>query len=129
MPPDVSIHEAAGQGDIEAVKQLLAAGADLNEKDEDFRWTPLQHAIMSGQLEVVRILIKYNSDLHVNDDHGCTALQAHATDHGSSDQRHGNEGCRQRHGYGESVLRRLRRVVATAPASFSVGRENLDKLS
>ena len=74
MPPDVSIHEAAGQGDIEAVKQLLAAGADLNEKDEDFRWTPLQHAIMSGQLEVVRILIKYNSDIHVRDDNGCTLL-------------------------------------------------------
>ena len=70
----MSIHEAAQQGDVEAVKQLLAANADLDEKDEEFRWTPLQHAIMSGQLDVVRILIKYNSDIHVRDDNGCTLL-------------------------------------------------------
>ena len=28
--PDISIHEAAGTGDIEAVKQHLAAGTDVN---------------------------------------------------------------------------------------------------
>jgi predicted component of type VI protein secretion system len=30
--PDISIHEAAMDGDIEAVKQHLAAGADVNAK-------------------------------------------------------------------------------------------------
>ena len=30
--PDISIHDAAGEGDIEAVKQYLSAGADVNEK-------------------------------------------------------------------------------------------------
>ena len=29
---DISIHDAAKQGDIEAVKQYLDAGADLNAK-------------------------------------------------------------------------------------------------
>ena len=32
-PPDISIHDAAALGNIEAVKQHLAAGADVNAKD------------------------------------------------------------------------------------------------
>ena len=31
--PDISIHAAARQGKIEAVKQHLAAGEDVNEKN------------------------------------------------------------------------------------------------
>jgi len=33
QPPDISIREAAFEGDIEAVKQHLSAGADVNAKD------------------------------------------------------------------------------------------------
>ena len=29
-PPDISIYDAAGDGNIEAVKQHIAAGTDLN---------------------------------------------------------------------------------------------------
>ena len=32
-PPDVSLHEAALQGNIDAVRQHIKAGSDLNEKD------------------------------------------------------------------------------------------------
>jgi PBP1b-binding outer membrane lipoprotein LpoB len=44
--PDISIHDAADSGNIEAVKQHLAAGTDVNAKDA-WRsgyidgWTPL----------------------------------------------------------------------------------------
>ena len=31
QPPDISIHQAANKGNIEAVKQHLAAGTDVNE--------------------------------------------------------------------------------------------------
>ena len=34
-PKEISIHDAAAAGDIEAVKQHLAAGTDVNVKDED----------------------------------------------------------------------------------------------
>ena len=41
--PDISIHEAAGTGNIEAVKQHLAAGTDVNAKGR-LGWTPLHPA-------------------------------------------------------------------------------------
>ncbi|MDP7442703.1 MAG: hypothetical protein QGI37_13295 [Verrucomicrobiota bacterium] len=33
--PDISIHDAAEKGNIEAVKQHLAAGTDVNAKDDN----------------------------------------------------------------------------------------------
>ena len=33
--PDISIHDAAEKGKIEAVKQHLAAGTDVNAKDDN----------------------------------------------------------------------------------------------
>ncbi|MDE2643131.1 MAG: ankyrin repeat domain-containing protein, partial [Verrucomicrobiota bacterium] len=41
--PEISIHKAAYQGNIEAVKQHIAAGTDVNAKD-DSGWTPLHWA-------------------------------------------------------------------------------------
>jgi len=41
---DISIHEAANVGNIEAVKQHLAAGTDVNAKADD-EWTPLFESI------------------------------------------------------------------------------------
>ena len=45
--PDISIHEAANNGNIEAVKQHLADGADVNRKD-DGGYTPLHYAVQSS---------------------------------------------------------------------------------
>ncbi len=40
--PAISIHESALKGNIEAVKQHIAAGTDVNAKgDKLFGWTPL----------------------------------------------------------------------------------------
>ena len=36
--PDISIHDAAKEGNIEAVKQHLAAGTDVNTKDDAYGW-------------------------------------------------------------------------------------------
>ena len=41
--PDISIHEAARTGNIEAIKRHLAAGTDVNVKDDGL--TPLHEAI------------------------------------------------------------------------------------
>ena len=47
MKPSISIHEAAKRGKIEAVKQHLDAGTDVNTNDEDGE-TPLYRAAYHG---------------------------------------------------------------------------------
>jgi len=56
--PDISIHEAAEKGNIEAVKQHLAAGTDVNALDDD-GGTPLALAIRSGNTETADLLRKH----------------------------------------------------------------------
>ena len=61
-PPDISIREAVKTGNIEAVKQHLDAGADVNTKIEvgDYKGqTPLDGAIQWNHLETVDLLRKY----------------------------------------------------------------------
>ena len=57
--PDRSIHNAAYDGNIEAVKQHLAAGADVNAKDENFVGTPLDVAILLNETATADLLRKH----------------------------------------------------------------------
>jgi ankyrin repeat protein len=68
-----TIHNAAGGGDIEAVKEFLAAGADVNAKD-DGELTPLHLAALEGQKEIVELLISSDADVNAKDDNGWTSL-------------------------------------------------------
>ncbi len=80
--PDISIHMAAEKGNIEAVKQHLNAGTDVNAKDEnsDFiGWTPLHWAAgegHEGQKEIVELLIAKGADVNAKTPDGLTALFA-----------------------------------------------------
>ena len=58
--PDISIHEAAEKGNIEAAKQHLAAGTDVNALDDD-GGTPLALAIRSGNTETADLLRKHGA--------------------------------------------------------------------
>ena len=49
--PDISIHDAAYDGNIEAVKQHIAAGTDVNAQDDE-DMTPLHYATNEGHKEV-----------------------------------------------------------------------------
>ena len=53
-----AIHQAAEEGNIEAVKQHLNAGADVNAKNDD-GVTPLVTAIMHKQTEITDLLRKH----------------------------------------------------------------------
>ena len=60
--PDISIHKAAEDGNIEAVKQHLAAGADVNAIIVSGRYqgkTSLDLAIRLGQTETADLLRKH----------------------------------------------------------------------
>jgi len=61
--PNISILKAAQEGNIEAVKQHLAAGADVNAKDEN-GWTPLNSAAVKGRNQIVKLLIEKGADLN-----------------------------------------------------------------
>ena len=55
-----TIHSAAYGGDIEAVKEFLAAGADVNAKVNDGR-TPLDIAIQQKKTEIADLLRKHGA--------------------------------------------------------------------
>lgn len=68
----VSLHVAALQGNIDAVRQHIKAGLDLNEKDA---WgsTPLIIAATFGKTEVARALIEAGADIEIRDNNGSTS--------------------------------------------------------
>ena len=95
--PSMSIHDAAREGNIEAVKQHLAAGVDANAKDMRGRtplyrvtnkefielliangadvnakadgWTPLHWAANWGHKETIELLIAGGADVNAMAQH------------------------------------------------------------
>ena len=72
-PPDVSIHDAAKKGNIEAVKQHLAAGTDVDAKTEQ-GLTPLHVAAIEGHKEILKLLIAKGAEVNAKDKRGRTPL-------------------------------------------------------
>lgn len=64
---------AAGRKDSETVKALVAAGAEVNAKDEDGR-TALMEAADRDNSESVKILISAGAEVNAKDKEGRTAL-------------------------------------------------------
>ena len=63
---DISIHDAAKSGNLEVVKQHLAAGTDVKDKHEK---TPLYFAASGrkGHTKIVEILIAEGADVNAKD--------------------------------------------------------------
>lgn len=75
--PTVGLHMAALTGNVQAVRQHIAAGSDLNAKDA-FGSTPLIVAVTFGRTEVAKALIEGGADLDLTNNDGGTALHAAA---------------------------------------------------
>ena len=71
--PDISIHEAAAKGNIEAVNQHLEVGADVNARENN-KWTPLHYAAYYGHKVVAELLITEGADVNAKSDDGWTPL-------------------------------------------------------
>ena len=61
--------KAAEEGNIEIVKQLLEAGADVNASDK-FGGRPLGYAIAGGHKKIVELLITSGADVNLKDNPG-----------------------------------------------------------
>jgi cytohesin len=71
--PRFSIHDATRQGNIETVKQHIAAGAGVNAKDA-WGGTPLHEAANEGHEEIAELLIAKGADVNTKDYAGRTPL-------------------------------------------------------
>ena len=69
----VDIHEAAFDGNIEAVKQHLAAGTDVNAKDDN-GWTPLLLAVEESHKEIAELLILKGANVNAKNQNEVTPL-------------------------------------------------------
>ncbi len=71
--------EAAAAGDIRQVKDLIAAGADVNAQDRGDN-TALHYATQKGHLEVVKLLVAHGADVNAGAQAGWTPLLAAANE-------------------------------------------------
>jgi ankyrin repeat protein/ppGpp synthetase/RelA/SpoT-type nucleotidyltranferase len=73
--PNVMLELASGNGDDEAVKRLLEAGADPNYKN-NVRFTPLHMASLGGHDRIVELLLEAGADGNSKDSAGMTPINA-----------------------------------------------------
>jgi ankyrin repeat protein len=73
----MSLHTAAVQGNVDAVRQHIEAGSDLDQKD-GYGSTPLVVAATFGKTEVARALIEAGADLSLTNSEGATPLHVAA---------------------------------------------------
>jgi ankyrin repeat protein len=74
QPPDISIHQAAKEGNIVAVKQHLAAGTNANVWDKQLGETPLHGAASRDHKEIAELLIAKGADVNAKNRNGSTPL-------------------------------------------------------
>lgn len=76
--PSIDIHGAVLTGNLEAVKQHIEAGTDINKKEPMSGSTPLMSAATFNKPEIAKVLINANADLTVKNNDGGTALHTAA---------------------------------------------------
>ncbi len=72
LPPD-ALHRAAKAGNLKGLKAALAAGMDLNARD-DKGWTALMYVVDKGYVLLVEPLVQAKADPDVRAPDGATAL-------------------------------------------------------
>lgn len=68
-----ALWDAISRRDMESVRFLVMAGADINATGE-YGWTPLVEAVNAGEQEMVSFLIDHGADVNVKSSSGDTPL-------------------------------------------------------
>lgn len=71
---DTPLHTVCTWGDVEAVKTLIDAGANVNALG-DMDATPLSNAIIGGNADVVKLLLETGADAKIANHWGMMPLQ------------------------------------------------------
>jgi uncharacterized protein len=77
-PPEIDIHTAILTDNMDALKQHIAAGSNLNEKDPFGGSSPLITASLFNKPEMVAILLDAGADVDFQNNDGSTALHTAA---------------------------------------------------
>jgi uncharacterized protein len=73
-PPKINIHTAVMTDNTEVLKQHIAAGSNLNEKDPMGGSSPLISVTLFGKTAMAKMLIDAGADLNLQNNDGSTAL-------------------------------------------------------
>lgn len=76
--PKVDIHTAVVSGDLNTVKQHIAAGSNINEKDPFGGSSPLISAAVFGKTDIAKVLLDAGADIDFQNNDGSTALHSAA---------------------------------------------------
>lgn len=68
-----TLHELAGEGDVEGLRRMLQQGTPVDARD-DAGCTALHFAADRGAVEAARVLVEAGADLGARDDEGQTPL-------------------------------------------------------
>lgn len=77
-PPEIDIHTAVLTDNMDALKQHVAAGSNLNEKDPYGGSSPLITASLFGKPDAAKVLIEAGADINFQNNDGSTALHTGA---------------------------------------------------
>ena len=68
------LHSGAYGGHVGVLQVLLAAGAEVNAKDNNIGWTSLHWAAQNGRAEMVKVLLAAGAEVDAQEEFGSTPL-------------------------------------------------------
>ena len=73
-PPKLDLHQAIYMRDLDAIKQHIKAGSDLDSPEPSFKSSPLITAAALGEPEAAKLLIDAGADINYTNMGGSNAL-------------------------------------------------------